>query len=108
MRATPIVLLQRRNIGAWTQLGGSAQNAVPALSSRAQAVADHLREHGASFFDELATSTRLLHVELEDALAELVAVGLINSDSFAGLRALLVPSSRRPSPHRRCKTPIDC
>ena len=101
VRATPIVLLQRRNIGAWTQLGDSAQNTAPALSSRAQAVADHLREHGASFFDELATSTRLLHVELEDALAELVAVGLINSDSFAGLRALLVPSSRRPSPHRR-------
>ena len=101
VRATPIVLLQRRNIGAWTQLGGNAQNATPSLSSRAQAVVDHLREHGASFFDELAGSTRLLHTELEDALAELVAVGMINSDSFAGLRALLVPSSRRPSPHRR-------
>ncbi|HEY8011366.1 MAG TPA: DEAD/DEAH box helicase [Rudaea sp.] len=101
VRATPIVLLQRRNIGAWTQLGNNAQNAAPSLSSRAQAVADHLREYGASFFDELAGSTRLLHTELEDALAELVAVGMINSDSFAGLRALLVPSSRRPSPHRR-------
>ncbi|MGH8121943.1 MAG: Lhr family helicase, partial [Rudaea sp.] len=101
VRATPVVLLQRRNIGAWTQLGSNAQNAAPSLSSRAQAVADHLREHGASFFDELADSTRLLHTELEDALAELVAVGMINSDSFAGLRALLVPSSRRPSPHRR-------
>ena len=101
VRATPIVLLQRRNIGAWTQLGGNGQNAAPSLSSRAQAVAVHLRQHGASFFDELAGSTRLLHTELEDALAELVAVGLINSDSFAGLRALLVPSSRRPSPHRR-------
>ena len=101
VRTTPIVLLQRRNIGAWTPLGNDAKNTAPSLSSRAQAVADHLREHGASFFDELAGSTRLLHTELEDALAELVAVGMINSDSFAGLRALLVPSSRRPSPHRR-------
>src|SRR5690606_23166544 len=28
-------------------------------------------------------------------LAELVAVGLVNADSFGGLRALLVPSDRR-------------
>jgi ATP-dependent Lhr-like helicase len=102
VRATPIVLLQRRNLALWNSLGAATQGAQPvALSSRAQAVADNLREHGASFFDELATSTRLLHTELEDALAELVAAGLINSDSFAGLRALLVPASRRPSPHRR-------
>ena len=101
VRATPIVLLQRRNMALWTTLGGSAQHAVPALSSRAQAVADHLRDHGASFFDELVAGTHLLHTELEDALAELVATGLINSDSYAGLRALLVPSSRRPLPGRR-------
>jgi ATP-dependent Lhr-like helicase len=101
VRATPVVLLQRRNMPTWSQLGGNAQSAAPALSSRAQVVADALREHGASFFDELASATRLLRTELEDALAELVALGLINADSFAGLRALLVPSSRRPSPHRR-------
>ena len=101
VRATPIVLLQRRNMPLWTKLGGMAADAAPALSSRAQAVADHLRDHGASFFDELAAGTRLLHTELETALAELVAAGLINSDSYAGLRALLVPASRRPLPGRR-------
>ncbi len=71
------------------------------MSSRAQAVADHLAAHGASFFDELLAGTRLLHTELEDALGELVAAGLINADSFSGLRALLVPSSKRPSTRRR-------
>ena len=30
-------------------------------------------------------------MELENALGELVAAGLVNSDSFAGLRALLKP-----------------
>src|SRR5690606_25434321 len=35
--------------------------------------------------------------ELEDALAELVARGRLHCDSFAGLRALLVPASKRPS-----------
>jgi ATP-dependent Lhr-like helicase len=34
-------------------------------------------------------------VEVEDALAELVALGMVNSDSFAGLRVLLLPSGRR-------------
>jgi ATP-dependent Lhr-like helicase len=37
----------------------------------------------------------MLPAEVEDALAELVAVGLVNSDSFAGLRVLLMPSGRR-------------
>ncbi len=35
--------------------------------------------------------SRLLRAELEDALAELVVRGRVNCDSFAGLRALLVP-----------------
>ncbi|HEX6827804.1 MAG TPA: ATP-dependent DNA helicase, partial [Burkholderiales bacterium] len=65
------------------------------LSPRAQAVADCIREHGASFFDELVDATGQLRTQVEEALAELVAVGLANSDSFAGLRALLVPSDRR-------------
>src|SRR5260370_11871571 len=37
----------------------------------------------------------MLLVEVEDALAELVALGLVTSDSFAGLRVLLLPSGRR-------------
>jgi ATP-dependent helicase Lhr and Lhr-like helicase len=47
------------------------------------------------FFDELPETTRLLRSQVEDALAELVALGLANSDSFGGLRALLVPSAQR-------------
>jgi ATP-dependent Lhr-like helicase len=47
------------------------------------------------FLDELADSARLLRPQLEEALGELVALGLASSDSFAGLRALLVPSGQR-------------
>jgi ATP-dependent Lhr-like helicase len=39
--------------------------------------------------------TRLLRTQVEDALAELVVVGLVHSDSFSGLRALLIPSDRQ-------------
>jgi ATP-dependent Lhr-like helicase len=101
VRATPIVLLQRRHLADWSKLGGIAAGAEPALSSRAKAVGDYLTGHGASFFDELLGGTRLLHTELEDALGELVASGLVTSDSYSGLRALLVPSSKRPPQHRR-------
>jgi ATP-dependent Lhr-like helicase len=59
-------------------------------------VLDCIREQGASFFDELLEGSRLLRSQLEEALAELVALGLVTSDSFGGLRALLVPSDRRP------------
>jgi ATP-dependent Lhr-like helicase len=58
-------------------------------------VAQYLAAHGASFFDELGAGSGLLPTQAEEALAELVALGLVNSDSFAGLRALLVPAERR-------------
>jgi ATP-dependent Lhr-like helicase len=47
------------------------------------------------FFDELLADVRVLRMELENALGELVAAGLANSDSFAGLRALLKPVAKR-------------
>jgi ATP-dependent Lhr-like helicase len=102
LRATPVALLPRRDLALWTRATAGEHEDPPELSSRAQKVADCLRANGASFFDELAADARLLRPELEDALAELVARGQAGCDSFAGLRALLVPASRRPVPgHRR-------
>jgi ATP-dependent Lhr-like helicase len=86
-------LLARRNVPLWAAL--TDQSAPPNLTSKGQAVADFIREHGASFFDEIAEHVGMLPVEVEDALAELVASGMVNSDSFAGLRVLLLPSGRR-------------
>jgi ATP-dependent Lhr-like helicase len=72
-------------------------------------VRDALDQHGAMFFDELLADVHLLPVELETALAELVAAGLVNSDSFAGLRALLKPAAKRAASHfgrRRVAQPL--
>jgi ATP-dependent Lhr-like helicase len=77
---------QRRCCGRSRGANGCAR-----LTSKAQAAADVIKEFGASFFDEIAQHAGLLPTEAEDALAELVAVGLVNSDSFAGLRVLLMP-----------------
>ncbi|HUD43716.1 MAG TPA: DEAD/DEAH box helicase [Dokdonella sp.] len=98
LRSTPIVIVPRRSLALWTGLGAQAGEAGP-VSSRAQAVLDLLDREGALFFDELVHGTRLLRTELEDVLGELVSRGLVHADSFAGLRALLMPASKRSS-HR--------
>ncbi len=99
VRTTPITLLARRHAPLWAALSPT-EDAVP-LSASAQAVIAAIREHGASFFDELVESTGLLRPQAEEALAELVAQGLVNSDSFSGLRALLVPAGKRETGRRR-------
>jgi ATP-dependent Lhr-like helicase len=104
VRSTPIVLMPRKHLAIWTSVSNSGDPQQPLLSSRAQAVADALRDQGALFFDELLGATHLLRTELEDALGELVAAGQVSADSFAGLRALLLPAAKRDaSRHRRMR-----
>jgi ATP-dependent Lhr-like helicase len=105
VRSTPITVLPRREAAHWAAAAAVTEWAAP--SAHAEAVAQFLRQNGASFFDELVEGTRLLRTQVEEALAELVALGLVSSDSFAGLRALLVPSGLRrlmPGGRRRRRT----
>ncbi len=95
VRTTPIALVGRRNLGIWTALAASAEDAT--LSSRAQQVCDFIAAHGASFFEEIVDGTGLLRTQVEEGLGELTALGVVNCDSFGGLRALLVPTDRRRS-----------
>ena len=95
LRSTPIVLLPRRHAAVWARLAPPAENTPP--SARAQRVLNWLGVHGASFFDEIVDGERLLPVELENALAELVVRGRVHCDSTAGLRALMVPPAKRAS-----------
>ena len=93
VRTSPITLAPRRHLALWASLAEDGGDA--AVSSRSRRVLDFIAEHGASFFDEIADGCGLLRAQVEEALGELVAQGLVNSDSFGGLRALLVPSERR-------------
>jgi ATP-dependent Lhr-like helicase len=96
VRSTPIVLLPRRQSALWHALPGPLD--APEVSPRAAGVLDALKREGAMFFDELQHDTRmLLPVELENALGELVSTGLVNADSFAGMRAMLQPATKRAS-----------
>src|SRR5690606_7578545 len=85
VRSTPIALLARRNIKHWAAFATVPEQ--PQLTVKAQQVLELLQAHGASFFDEIVEGARLLPTQVEEALGELVALGLVNSDSFGGLRA---------------------
>jgi ATP-dependent Lhr-like helicase len=93
VRSTPIALLARRNVKMWSEVADRPEPTQ--LTAKAQQVAAFIRTHGASFFDEIVDGAGMLPTQVEEALGELVALGIVNSDSFGGLRALLVPSDRR-------------
>ena len=60
----------------WNRLARTAVPAATRCWDRARRrVADHLRAHGASFFDEIVDGTGLLRTDVENALAELVVAG---------------------------------
>jgi ATP-dependent Lhr-like helicase len=75
-----------------------------ALSVPSRNVLQLLRSRGASFFPEIVAGTRHLPSEVEEALWQLVAAGLVTADAFAALRSLVTGESKRSerSPrHRR-------
>jgi ATP-dependent Lhr-like helicase len=95
LRTSPIALYQRENLQDWLILAQA--NSAVELSADRQIVFDALTKGGALFFTELVRWTGLLPSQVEEALSQLAALGFVTSDSFDGLRALLVPSNKRPT-----------
>ncbi len=95
LRTSPVALYQRENLNDWLHLAQT--NSGAELSSDTQTVLDALGRGGALFFSEIVRRTGLLPSQIEEALSQLAALGFVTSDSFDGLRALLVPSDKRPT-----------
>jgi ATP-dependent helicase Lhr and Lhr-like helicase len=95
LRTSPIALYQRENLQHWLVL--SPATSEMELSVTARTLFDTLADGGALFFSELVRRSGLLPSQVEEALSQLAALGLVTSDSFDGLRALLVPSNKRPT-----------
>jgi len=95
LRSSPIALYQRENLHDWLVL--TQPNSAIELSIVSHAVFEALQRGGALFFAELVRRSGLLPSQVEEALSQLAALGLVTSDSFDGLRALLVPSNKRPT-----------
>jgi ATP-dependent Lhr-like helicase len=95
VRTTPIALLNRKSLSVWAPLFPQPAIDEINLTSAAASVYEYLVKRGASFFTDLVDGVSLLGTQIEDALGELVACGLVTADSFTGLRALLTPSNKR-------------
>jgi len=64
------------------------------LSADGREVLDFLRHRGASFFTDIVRGTGKLKAEIETALWELVAAGIVTADGFDNLRSLIDPKRR--------------
>ena len=88
-RATPITLTIREDL-PWLlrAVRGEATPAEPG-PGRTRDIVDALRQHGALFRPDLAAVTGRLPAEVEEALWEGVARGLVTADGFRAVRSLL-------------------
>jgi len=77
-------------------------HAVAGLSQPGRQVLEFIQQRGASFFADIVRGTGKLKAEVETALWELAAAGLVTADGFDNLRALIDP--KRRSGHGRGKT----
>ncbi len=90
VKTTPVSIVSRPALGIWK--AESTGEKLFELSHNAKKIQDVLSQYGAMFFNEITEKTGLLRGQTEEAMNELVSCGLLTSDSFTGLRALLLPA----------------
>ena len=101
-RVVPVALASRSELD-WL-LPPERESTTRFARGNAQMVYDALTQHGALFAGDLKQITGLLPSQLDDALGELAALGLVTADGYAPIRAL-VTTSRRDSSRRRRSRP---
>lgn len=98
-RNTPLSFFRREELAEWLLISPGSRPPIGDLSHYAREVVHALRACGALFAQEIASTTGLLPTQVERALAELVAGGMVTADGMEGLRALMTPERERN--HRR-------
>ncbi len=93
-RATPITLALRDDLPWLLRAARGEQAPAEPGAGRTRDVLDALRQHGALFRPDLATVTGRLPAEVEEALWDGVARGLLTADGFRAVRSLLRRGSR--------------
>jgi ATP-dependent Lhr-like helicase len=94
-RSAPLALFLREEMGALLEPLPDDVAWRDDLSAAALEVLEHLESRGASFLADIARVLGRLPTQVEDALWELVASGLVTGDGIAGLRTLLLPDDKR-------------
>ncbi|MEZ4502411.1 MAG: DEAD/DEAH box helicase [Dehalococcoidia bacterium] len=103
-RSTPIALAPRPALGGLLRAvrTDAAAGCAPSKGAAAE-VLELLRARGALFLDEITTGTRRLPEDVERGLRELIALGLVASDGFEGLRRLTGSTGSRGRADRRAR-----
>jgi ATP-dependent Lhr-like helicase len=107
-RVAPVTIFLREDARWLLDLGQGRQEPSlfgSPLSHPAREVLEALTRFGASFMAELVRATRRLPSEIEDALWELAAAGIVTADGFENLRALVDPKRRRGEGRDRLRRP---
>ncbi len=94
-RVMPIALAARQDL-AWLVPAERRADDVP-LRGNALDVLEALRTRGALFYHDLLAVTSLLPGHLDAALYELAAQGLVSSDAYGAVRALVSNDERQAS-----------
>ena len=101
-RTGPVSLGLREDLD-WLLDPPPPDDAVP--SGAAGEALAFLRARGASFIGDIIAGTRRLPSEVEEALWQLAAAGLVTADGFGALRGLVTGASKRVSASRRGRRP---
>jgi len=101
----PITFFVREDADWMSPRHEAGPNELAGLSRDAVAVLSYLRQRGASFFADIVRGTAKLKSEVETALWELVAAGLLTADGFDNLRALIDPKRRSGQGRGRTSRP---
>ena len=105
-RSAPLSIFLRESadwLAASSHIGDRSNGGT--LSHPAREALAAMEKRGASFFSDLVKSTGRLPSEVEDALWELVAAGLVTADGFENLRSLIDPKRRRGEGRGRSARP---
>ncbi len=90
----PITFFVREDAGWMVHRREFSSDETRQFSLAAREVLSFLQRHGASFFADIVRGAGKLKAEVETALWELVAGGLLTADGFDNLRALIDPKRR--------------
>lgn len=99
LKTTPIRLFPR--LHSFEDSSEISPSSFESWSADARRLFELLQIRGASFFSDLQRQSGLLPSQAENAFRELVARGLITTDSFSGLRGSLQPVATKGRPGAR-------
>jgi ATP-dependent Lhr-like helicase len=93
IRVTPIGFLPRVHLDEWLSITDAPSR--EGMSGPASDLLRALQARGSMFPQALPKAAELVQAHVEMALAELLARGFVTCDSFAALRQMITPPSRR-------------